>query len=59
MTYIQLIQEQKLEYAAKLLRQTTLSITEIANKSGYENVTFFYKKFRQKYHCHPADFRGK
>ena len=59
LTYIQLIQEQKLEYAAKLLRQTPLSVTEIAHKSGYENVTFFYKKFQQKYHCHPSDFRGK
>ena len=40
LTYIQLIQEQKLEYAAKLLRQTALSVTEIAHKSGYENVHF-------------------
>lgn len=59
LTYIQLIQEQKLEYASKLLRQTTLSVTEIAHKSGYENVTFFYKKFQQKYHCHPSDFRKR
>ena len=57
MTYIGIIQEQKLEYAAKLLKQTTQPVTEIARESGYENVTFFYHKFQEKYHCLPAEFR--
>ena len=57
MTYIQLIQTQKLQTAANLLRQTDLPVTEIAQRSGYENVTFFYKKFQEKYHCQPGEYR--
>ena len=55
MTYIQLIQAQKLQTAANLLKQTTLPVTEIAQRAGYENVTFFYKKFQEKYHCQPGN----
>lgn len=58
MTYIQLIQAQKLQTAANLLKQTNLPITEVAQRSGYENVTFFYKKFQEKYHCQPGEFRN-
>ena len=58
MTYIQLIQAQKLQTAANLLKQTTLPVTEIAQRAGYENVTFFYKKFQEKYHCQPGEYRG-
>ena len=58
MTYIQLIQAQKLQTAANLLKQTNLPITEIAQRAGYENVTFFYKKFQEKYHCQPGEYRG-
>lgn len=57
MTYIQLIQEQKLNAAGHLLKNTNLSITEIANETGYENVSFFYKKFKQKYGCSPKEYR--
>ncbi|MBU5480619.1 AraC family transcriptional regulator [Blautia sp. MSJ-19] len=58
-TYIQLIQEQKLQFAATMLRTTTLSVTAIANESGYENISFFYKKFQEKYHCSPNDYRTR
>lgn len=56
-TYIQLIQEQKLQFAATMLRTTTLSVTAIANEVGYENISFFYKKFQEKYHCSPNEYR--
>ena len=58
MTYIQLIQAQKLQTAANLLKQTNLPVTEVAQRAGYENVTFFYKKFQEKYHCQPGEYRG-
>ena len=25
---------------------------------GNQNVTFFYKKFQEKYHCQPGEYRG-
>lgn len=58
MTYIQMIQSHKLNYAADLLKNTGLSVTEIAHRSGYENISFFYKKFSQKFSCSPAEYRS-
>lgn len=58
MTYIQMIQEQKLNAAAHLLKNTNRPVTEIANEVGYENVSFFYKKFEKKYHSSPREYRN-
>lgn len=57
-SYINLIQEQKLGTAAQLLKNTTLPVTEIAHEAGYENVSFFYKKFASKYGCSPTEYRS-
>lgn len=57
MSYIQLIQAQKLEYAAILLKSTPYSITGIAREAGYENMNFFYKKFGERYRCFPKEYR--
>lgn len=56
-TYIQMIQIQKLRQAAELLVNTGYSVTEIASRSGYENVSFFYKKFQERYGCSPGEYR--
>lgn len=56
-SYIRLMQNIKLEHAAKLLKGSKLSVTEIANDAGYENVSFFYKKFYEHYECSPKDYR--
>ena len=57
MSYIQLVQTYRLDYSAQLLNSSNLPVTEIAAKAGYENVTFFYKKFKEKYGCSPKDYR--
>ena len=57
MSYIELIQNQKLLHAATLLKSTQLSVVDISNESGYENVSFFYKKFKKKYNCSPKEYR--
>lgn len=57
LTFTQLIQEQKLMYAASLLRNTDIPVTDVANLAGYENVSFFYKKFEEKYHFSPKEYR--
>ena len=54
----QLIQEQRLMQACRLLLNTNLPITAIANEIGYDNVTFFYKKFKESFGCSPAEYRG-
>lgn len=58
MTYKQLVQQQKLKYAAKLLKHSSLSISEVITESGYENATFFYGKFYEEYHMSPKDYRN-
>nr|WP_314466489.1 AraC family transcriptional regulator [uncultured Clostridium sp.] len=57
MTYKQLVQSQKLKYAAKFLRNTNMSVTEIANEAGYENISFFYQIFQEHYGCSPKEYR--
>lgn len=58
MTYKQLIQTQKLRYASKLLKNTELPISDVIIESGYENMNFFYKKFRMEYGVSPRDYRN-
>lgn len=49
--------EQRLLDAYNLLNSTNLSISEIINKVGISNKTFFYKKFKDKFHCLPSQIR--
>ena len=56
-SYKELVQIQRLTRAAQMLRNTTFSVTEIANTVGYENISFFYKKFKEKYGCSPKEYR--
>ncbi|MCC8076048.1 MAG: AraC family transcriptional regulator [Clostridiales bacterium] len=58
-TYIQTVQAQKLKYAANLLKNTDRPITEIASEAGYENISFFYKKFQKQFGCSPGEFRDR
>ena len=57
MSYISLIQDLKIKNAAHLLLNTKQSVTEIANLVGYENISFFYKKFKAKYGYSPKEYR--
>ena len=57
MNYMQLVQEKRLTMAARFLETTTSSVTEIAHEAGYENISFFYKKFYQKYGCSPKEYQ--
>lgn len=56
-TFKSLIQEQRMMRATRLLSNSDLSVTDIALQAGYENITFFYKKFRQLHGCSPAEYR--
>lgn len=56
-TWTQLLQEKRLSRAAYLLNTTKLSITDISLDVGYNNFSYFYKIFHQKYGCSPRQFR--
>ena len=57
-TFKGLLQEQRLEFAARLLKNTDMSTALVAHEAGYDNVTFFYKKFRENFGCSPAEYRS-
>lgn len=59
MTYIQAVQAQRLAHAATLLRTTNRPIDDIARECGYENQSFFYKKFAERYQKSPGAYRGQ
>lgn len=57
MTFKELLKERKLQEAAYLLTNTTLSTETIFHMIGYENSSFFHKIFREKYGKSPKEFR--
>jgi len=56
-TYTQLVQEKRLSQACFYLRNTDMSVEEISRRTGYENVSFFYRLFRSRYGVSPRRYR--
>lgn len=56
-TFKALVQDVRLNKAAILLRTTDLPVASIINEVGYDNMTYFYKIFTQKYGTKPKDYR--
>ena len=55
----QLIKDCKLNYAAKLLVSSNLSVKEIIYKVGITNKTYFYNEFAKKYNMSPKQYKEK
>ncbi len=56
-TFSKLLEERKLDQACFLLKNTDLTIEDIAGNIGYENLSFFYKLFRKTQGMTPRDYR--
>lgn len=56
-SFKQLQQQKRLEVALRLIEKSTIPIKEVAYMVGYENMTFFYKIFKQQYGSNPNAFR--
>ena len=56
-TFKELLMEQKLSQAAYLLSKTNLSAESIFHSVGYENSSFFYRKFKEAYGMSPKEYR--
>ena len=56
-TFTQLLHSARFTRAAALLRDTKLSITDISAAVGYDNTSFFYRQFAQRYGCTPKEYR--
>ncbi|MFD1907617.1 helix-turn-helix transcriptional regulator [Paenibacillus rhizoplanae] len=57
LTFIEYVTRMKMEQARDLLNQTNLTIVEIAEQLGYDNVSYFIKLFRNFSGMTPAEFR--
>ncbi len=53
----QLLQTRKLQQAAYLLENSTLAVDYILTEIGYENSSYFYRKFKEQYNCSPNEYR--
>lgn len=54
-----LLTTQRMNAAGDLLKNSSLSVEEIARRVGYHNLTFFYKKFSEVFGCPPGKYRSQ
>ncbi len=55
--YTELVQEKRLSQACFLLKNTDMTVKEISEKTGYENVSFFYRIFKEQHGVSPKKYR--
>lgn len=48
----------RMDYAKKLLKETQLSINDIAENCGFNNLSYFMRTFKKYVGCTPNDFRS-
>lgn len=56
-TYKDLLQEKRMNQARYLLDHTGLSVTDIIEAVGYDNTSYFYRKFKERYGMSPKEYR--
>jgi len=57
-TFINIIQDIKMQKACELLENPNISINKIIEHIGYSNTTHFYKIFKKHYNMTPIDYRN-
>jgi signal transduction histidine kinase/DNA-binding response OmpR family regulator/ligand-binding sensor domain-containing protein len=53
------IRNQRLEYSAKLLSNTKLTIQEIMYNAGFTTRSYFYKEFMKRFNRSPNEYRSE
>jgi len=53
------IQEMRLEYASRLLSEGACNVSEAATRSGYNNMSYFSKAFKNRYGMMPKEYRER
>ena len=56
-TYKELLQKHRMETAARLLRRSDWNIQKIITYVGYENTSYFYRLFHERYGQSPREYR--
>lgn len=55
----ELLQQRKLQQAAYLLSHTPLPVETVLEYIGYDNSSYFYRRFRARYGCSPKEYRSR
>ncbi|MCL6603801.1 MAG: AraC family transcriptional regulator [Paenibacillus sp.] len=58
-TLVDVVNRTRVEKSAELLNRTTESVSEIAEKTGFTNTSYFYRMFKKYYGLTPNDYRKK
>ncbi|MFT4541536.1 MAG: AraC-like DNA-binding protein [Planctomycetota bacterium] len=59
LTFTQYLNEVRLESAARLLASSGRKVLEIGAEAGYSNLSYFNRRFRQRFGLTPQEFRRK
>ena len=51
------LKEKRLEKAARLLKGSTLRVSQVARRCGFDSENYFRQQFRQRYGMSPRQFR--
>lgn len=57
MTISQALRKRRLKEVLHLLVETDLELAEVAKRSGFTDLSHFYRLFREEYHTSPAEYR--
>lgn len=57
-TYKELLQAKRMSQAVYLLSNTRLPVSDIIESVGYDNTSYFYRKFRERYGVSPREYRS-
>lgn len=57
MTLTDYLNSLRLENAAHLLSDTALPVTEVALQSGFNNISYFIRTFKDAFNCSPLHYR--
>ncbi|MGN1390119.1 MAG: AraC family transcriptional regulator [Bulleidia sp.] len=56
-TFNELVQKERISAAERLLTNSEMTVTEIASMVGYQNMSYFYRIFRNSTGCKPGQYR--
>jgi len=58
-TYKNLLQMKRMNQARYLLGHSEMTVTDIIDAVGYDNTSYFYRKFKEFYEISPKEYREK
>lgn len=56
-TYKELLQAKRMNQAAYLLANSRLAVSDIIESVGYDNSSYFYRKFKERFGVSPKEYR--